>query len=167
MRWETAPVARRTRHQACGRAPVARQGAVAGEHDVAQARQAAHGRRLGAHLLRQPPDLRAALRRTLCSQIFSCLVSCFSFLISRFYDYSRCHACAEGPMRQRASTSALLNTECAFSSSQGMCSPRQTPACQACSQPCTLDTGVWLHGAAYQRRQRCHGTTTQVQDLTL
>ena len=44
------------------RSPVAGEGAVAGEHDVAQAGQAADGGGLGAHLLRQPPDLRAPLR---------------------------------------------------------------------------------------------------------
>ena len=39
------------------RSPVARERAIAGEHDVAKARQARHCGRLGAHLLCQPPDL--------------------------------------------------------------------------------------------------------------
>lgn len=37
--------------------PVAGERAIAGEHDVAKARQARHCGRLGAHLLCQPPDL--------------------------------------------------------------------------------------------------------------
>lgn len=48
-----------------GEIPVAREAAIAGEHDVPKAGQPRHCGGLGPHLLCEPPDLSTALHRNL------------------------------------------------------------------------------------------------------